>query len=90
MGPAQYAALGPARLKARPNHPSLRLDEGLKHLYFKVYGTDPIHYSMAINTGSASIDGAVEAIAAFLGMAATGSAAKQAGKHPATASSARP
>jgi len=57
--------------------------------YFNTSIADPIHYNMVINTGSASIDGAVEAIAAFLGMTAAGNAAERAGKRPVTASSER-
>ena len=58
--------------------------------YFNTSIADPMHYNMVINTGSASIDGAVDAIAAFLGMTATGSAAVHAGKGPAVVSSAKP
>ena len=36
--------------------------------YFNTSIADPLHYDMLINTGSASIDGAVEAIVAFLGI----------------------
>jgi len=37
--------------------------------YFNAGIADPLNYDMIVNTGSVSIDGAVEAIAALLGMA---------------------
>ena len=54
--------------------------------YFNASIADPFNYDMVLNTGSASIDGAVEAIAAFLGLASTGQTAAQAQKRPSAAS----
>jgi cytidylate kinase len=45
--------------------------------YFNTSIADPLHYDMLINTGSASIGGAVEAIAAFLGMGAESESARR-------------
>ena len=42
--------------------------------YFNTSIADPLNYDMVVNTGSVSIDGAVEAIVAFLGMQAAGKA----------------
>jgi len=57
--------------------------------YFNTSIADPIHYSMVINTGSASIDGAVEAIVAFLGITAAGKTPERARKRPAAVPSAK-
>lgn len=57
--------------------------------YFNTSIADPVHYNMVVNTGRASIDGAVKAIVAFLGMKVTGENLGQAGKHPAAVSSVR-
>ena len=54
--------------------------------YFNTSIADPFNYDMVINTGSTSIDGAVEAIAAFLGIEATGRAAAKTAKHTAAVS----
>jgi cytidylate kinase len=42
--------------------------------YFNTSVADPLNYDVLVNTGSVSIDGAVEAIAALLGMPASGKA----------------
>jgi len=42
--------------------------------YFNTSIADPLNYDMLVNTGSVSIDGAVEAITALLGMRASGKA----------------
>ena len=57
--------------------------------YFNTSIADPVHYNMVINTGRASIDGAVEAIVAFLGMKGKGEALEKAGKRQTVASSAK-
>ena len=49
--------------------------------YFNTSIADPLNYDMVVNTGSVSINGAVEAIAGFLGMQAAGKARDQAQKH---------
>jgi cytidylate kinase len=49
--------------------------------YFNTSIADPLNYDMVVNTGSVSIDGAVEAIVGFLGMQAAGKARDQAQKH---------
>jgi cytidylate kinase len=46
--------------------------------YFNTSIADPLNYDMVVNTGSVSIDGAVEAIAGFLGMQAAGKTRDQA------------
>jgi cytidylate kinase len=43
--------------------------------YFNTSIAEPLNYDMVVNTGSVSIDGAVESVAAFLGMQALGKAA---------------
>jgi len=50
--------------------------------YFNTSIADPFNYDMVVNTGNMSIDGAVEAISAVLGMAATGQASKDSQKRP--------
>jgi len=49
--------------------------------YFNTSIADPLNYDMVVNTGSVSIDGAVEAIAGFLGMQAAGKDRHQAQMH---------
>lgn len=44
--------------------------------YFNTSIADPFNYDMVVNTGNMSIDGAVEAITAVLGMEVTGQAKK--------------
>lgn len=46
--------------------------------YFNTSIADPLNYDMVVNTGTVSIDGAVEAIAGFLGMRVAGKARNQA------------
>jgi len=54
--------------------------------YFNTSIADPFNYDMVINTGSTSIDGAVEAITAYLGMEASGRSAARSRKRSAAAS----
>jgi cytidylate kinase len=56
--------------------------------YFNTSIADPFNYDMVLNTGTASIDGAVEAIAAFLGLTSSGQTAAQARKRSFAASTA--
>ena len=54
--------------------------------YFNTSISDPVHYDMLINTGSASIDGAVEAVIAFLGMQSAATSGDGAAKRSAAVS----
>jgi cytidylate kinase len=56
--------------------------------YFNTGIADPFNYDMVINTGSASIDGAVEAISAFLGIESTGRMVASEHKQPTAVSAA--
>lgn len=51
--------------------------------YFNTGVADPLNYDMVVNTGSTSIDGAVEAVAACLGLRVAGKAAGSLKRHTA-------
>ena len=51
--------------------------------YFNTSVADPLNYDMIVNTGCVSIDGAVEAIAALLGMAKDAKRVAKAARQPA-------
>jgi cytidylate kinase len=53
--------------------------------YFNASIADPLNYDMVVNTGSTSVDGAVEAVAACLGLGGAGASPSATGKRTAAA-----